>query len=50
MGDRHVVVYLRSLNGFSISRLHKGAARSARKRSETAAMFLRGLEILDGRR
>ena len=53
MGDRYATIYLRRENGFVISRLHKGAARSAKKRSGTAAMFLakmRGLEILDGRR
>ena len=53
MDGRHAIIYLRRANDFAISRLHKGAARSAKNCSGTAVMFLaklRGLEMLDGRR
>jgi len=53
MGGRYAIIYLRRVNDFAISRLHKGAARSAKNCSGTAVMFLaklRRLEMLDGRR
>ena len=52
MGGRYAIIYLRSANDFAISRLHKGAARSAKNCSGTAVMFLaklRRLEMLDRR-
>ena len=51
MDSREAIVYLRRENGFAISRLQRGAARSARKRSEAIVMFLEKmsrLERLDG--
>lgn len=52
LGDGNVSIYLRRPKGFAMLRLHKGAARSAKKRSRATVMFpekICGLGTIDGR-